>query len=84
VDGQVGEEQHVTGFGGQGHGVGERDLRQVEAAFWIVLERTAQVAARDHPYAALLLGSVVEVEDGRPDPVQGVREERVVLVRRER
>jgi hypothetical protein len=49
----------------------------------VVLERPLEMATGDDPDAPSFFRDVVEVEDRRADPVQGVREERMILVQRE-
>ena len=73
VDRQVGEEEHVTGPGRQRDSRLERDVGQMKAPARVVLERPLEMAAGDDPDAASFFRDVVEVEDRRADPVQGVR-----------
>lgn len=84
VHGEVGEEQDVAGLGLHRHELLDGEAREVEAALRVVLARSREVAARRDAHAALGVGGVVEVEDRGGHPVMGVREERVVLMGRER
>ena len=84
MNGQVGEEQHVPRLRGQRHRSLERYVGEVMPTLGVVLPRTLKVAARHNADAALALRRVVQVEYRGADPMMGVREERVILVQRER